>query len=731
MAISAKALRRHVRERWRAYSSLLAMAVLTEALYFRPGLWSGKQCLVGADYQLLHMARLTFAREALFGPRHTLPAWYPLELMGAPFAANIQSFPWIPTRFVLFLFDPEIAYAPAVALAALLAAVFTYLYCRRAGLSEIAAAASGWTFACAGYFATRIIAGHLPLLEAYPSLPLLLWLADRALDPRRAASHRFDTGCLAGGATCVVLAGHPQIPAYAVGATLLYVIWLGRGWLRARLAGALVLGSAMALAVWWPMLLLIRKSTRVLDLDAPDNDIVLPYRRVLALFSPGIDGWPGAVNAAAHHSFSGYPNLAYFYDTASYIGLAPMIAVAALFLLCCVRKRLPSVRWLFLASIGLVALIAALPLMDFLRGLLPGLIFRSPARLLYITGFSLAAGLGAGVDAVLAFRGGDKLAYAVVAAALGLHGLDLGGFSRRFVSTFPRASGSREAEIQRLGKVIKDGRVAVDFARWRSQRRFDDIGSFDSLLLVKPYRAILGLAGAPPRINLQVLDGITLGRRALEAAGVVLVFTPQFRPDLILLGRSSDLNMYLVQDPVPRAGFYGTQSVAFLTEDETVAWLRSSAYTKGLLLLPPDSRSAAPIARGATPVAASERDGSVVYRRPSSDEIELEVSAAGPGFVDVLESYDPGWSAQVDGQPAPIFPANSFTLAAPVQAGKHAVRLRYHTPGRRLGIALSLSAAGLLALLLWRSPPARYPVPPERPAAADPRRPRRPHRRRS
>jgi hypothetical protein len=301
-----------------------------------------------------------------------MPSWYPRELLGAPFSANIQSFPWIPTRLILLLFDPEIAYAPGVAIAALLAAVFTYLFCRRAGLSELAAAASGWTFACAGFFASRIIAGHLPLLEAYPALPLLLWLVDRALDPERAGKHRLDLGWLAAATLCAVLAGHPQIPAYAVACTLLYAFWRGRGWLRARLAGAIVLGSAMALAVWWPMLLLIGKSTRVLDLDAPDNDIVLPYRRVLALLNPGIDGWPGKINAAAHHQFSGYPNLAYFYDTASYIGLAPIVAAAALLLVCCVRKRLPDPRWLFLATIGIVALAGALPLTDFTRHLLPG-----------------------------------------------------------------------------------------------------------------------------------------------------------------------------------------------------------------------------------------------------------------------------------------------------------------------------------------------------------------------
>ena len=277
----------------RRYACLFAMVVLTEAVYLRPSFLSGKEALVGGDYVQLHMARLVFAEEGLFGPRHTLPSWNPHELLGAPFAANLQSFPWIPTRLILLLLNPEVAYAPGVEIAALLAAVFTYLFCRRAGLSEVASAAAGWTFAAAGYFSSRVLAGHLPLLEAYPALPLLLWQVDRALDPARAGRHRWDLAWLAIASGFVAVAGHPQVPAYALGATLLYVMWRCRGRLRAQLAAAMTLGAALGLAAWWPMFLLIQKSTRMLDLDPPDNDVVFPYRRLLALLYPGADGWPG------------------------------------------------------------------------------------------------------------------------------------------------------------------------------------------------------------------------------------------------------------------------------------------------------------------------------------------------------------------------------------------------------------------------------------------------------
>ena len=698
----------------RRYVCLFAMIALTEAVYVRPAFLSGKMILAGSDYLQLHMARMAFAEEGLFGPRHTLPAWYPHELLGSPFAANLQSFPWIPTRLLLLIFPPEVAYFPGVAIAALLAAVFTYLYCRRAGLSELAAAASGWTFACAGFFASRVMPGHLPLLEAYPALPLMLWLVDRALDPGRAMHHRWDLGWIAIASACVALAGHPKVPAYALGTTLLYVIWRGRGWLRAKLAGALVLGSALSLAAWWPMLLLIQKSTRILDLDPPDNDIVFPYRRILALFAPGIDGWPAGFGRRVFH---GYPNGAYLFDTASYIGLAPIVAAAALLLACCLRKRRPDGRFLFLACVGLAAFAGALPLLDPLRHLSPAVIFRSPARLLYLTSFSLAVALGAGVDALLALKARSKLAYAAVAVGLGLHGFDLAGFSRPWVIPISRSVDVLRGQDQILARTVGDGRMATDFATWSSRRRFDDIGTFDSLILAKPYRALFDLSGAAPRLNTQIVNGAALARPALQAGGAVLVLTTHFRPDLVLAGNRGGLNLYSVPDPTPRASFYGPQTVKFLSEDTIPNALRTHVYTKRLILMPERSRNAL------GPEAGSGSDGTVVYKRPSSDEILLDVSASGSGFVNVVESYDPGWSAQVDGQSAPIFAANGFNLAAPVPAGKHAVRLFYRTPGRTLGMALSLLATVLLGWLIRWPIPAAAAAPVK--AAVQARRPRR------
>ena len=622
------------------------LLLLTGAIYIRPSIVFGDKTLPGADYFQLHVRHIAFARDALFGPRHFLPAWYPRELFGAPFSANLQSFPWIPTRLILLLFDPTVAYSVGVVMAAVLAALFTYLYCRRIGLSAVGAAAAGWTFACAGFFASRVLAGHLPLLEAYPSLPLLLWLADRAVSPDRAQYQTRDLVTLALATGCVAVAGHPQLPVYSIAAAMFYVMLRGRGWVRIKVAAAIMLGIGTTMAAWWPMLLLVRRSTRVLSLAPASNDIAMPYGRLLALIYPGVDGWPELIPNGAKNAFHGYPHDGYFWDTASYVGLLPLLVILALLIGSAARKRLPPWPWWFLAAVGAGALLFSLPLADPIRQLVPGTFLRSPARLLYLSTFSASVALGFGVDAFLnSTRLRLRVRQALVGVFLAAHFLDLGGFARLFIQPVSRQSEEPPEFWQILAHEVKDGRIAAEDTAYRT--RYDDAGIFDSILLANPYRAFLAFSGLPADTNEQRMEGSELPLPALQASAVRIVITSTERPDLEKLSESDDEYLYRVPNSSPRA--------------------------------------------------------EAAYSRPSSDEIHLETALSQPGLVRVIESDDPGWSATVDGVPTRIELANGFAMAVQVPAGKHVVQLRYQTPGRGVGAALSLLSLALLAAIRFHS----------------------------
>jgi hypothetical protein len=93
------------------------------------------------------------------------------------------------------------------------------------------------------------------------------------------------------------------------------------------------------------------------------------------------------------------------------------------------------------------------------------------------------------------------------------------------------------------------------------------------------------------------------------------------------------------------------------------------------------------------------RDGSVERLSARPDEESFRVELDGPGYVVSRASFAHGWTAWVDGSPAPVLRANGKHRAVPVSAGTHDVRMRYQPPGLGAGIAATLvAAAGTLAV---------------------------------
>lgn len=61
-----------------------------------------------------------------------------------------------------------------------------------------------------------------------------------------------------------------------------------------------------------------------------------------------------------------------------------------------------------------------------------------------------------------------------------------------------------------------------------------------------------------------------------------------------------------------------------------------------------------------------------------------------------------GWSATVDGEEAEVLKADGAFVAVELPKGNHVVELQYHTPGLRIGLALSVAGVALAAILASR-----------------------------
>jgi uncharacterized membrane protein YfhO len=93
---------------------------------------------------------------------------------------------------------------------------------------------------------------------------------------------------------------------------------------------------------------------------------------------------------------------------------------------------------------------------------------------------------------------------------------------------------------------------------------------------------------------------------------------------------------------------------------------------------------------------ASPRAAQVTRYTPTA--IDVQVDAPEAGYLVLSETWYPGWSAAVDGQPAPVEQVNGTLRAVPVPQGAAAVTLRYWPPALTWG--LIMAAGGLLLVLL-------------------------------
>lgn len=90
-------------------------------------------------------------------------------------------------------------------------------------------------------------------------------------------------------------------------------------------------------------------------------------------------------------------------------------------------------------------------------------------------------------------------------------------------------------------------------------------------------------------------------------------------------------------------------------------------------------------------------DGEVVFERPRADELQITATCRSPGMVVFNESFDPGWTAEVNGSPATVLRVNAVVQGVIVPSGTSRIRFRYRPPGLREG--LGVSVAGWIGVL--------------------------------
>ncbi|HUP84630.1 MAG TPA: YfhO family protein [Acidimicrobiales bacterium] len=99
--------------------------------------------------------------------------------------------------------------------------------------------------------------------------------------------------------------------------------------------------------------------------------------------------------------------------------------------------------------------------------------------------------------------------------------------------------------------------------------------------------------------------------------------------------------------------------------------------------------------------ARANRPGSVATVQATkweSGALTVDLVADRAGLMVASQSWSAGWTATVDGRPAPVVRTNALVQGVPVAAGFHRVRLSYEPPGLRLGAGVSFGTLIVLVM---------------------------------
>lgn len=234
---------------------------------------------------------------------------------------------------------------------------------------------------------------------------------------------------------------------------------------------------------------------------------------------------------------------------------------------------------------------------------------------------------------------------------------------------------------------------------WATWFGLEDAQGYNPVQLRRYTEYVDALNGHPQEYHQRDLFPAALDSPLLAPLNLRFLIVPASateRPDLApLLARMpevyADERVRIVENPDAMPRTWLVHEARQVAPGEALPLLKSGVVdprTTALLEAPPPEL--------AVPTAPEVESVAVIDQSP--DEVRLEVEAAAPALVMVSEAWDTGWTATVDGEPAPVLVADHVFQTVPVPAGPHSIVLGYDPPLLRLGIAVTAATVILIVV---------------------------------
>jgi hypothetical protein len=245
---------------------------------------------------------------------------------------------------------------------------------------------------------------------------------------------------------------------------------------------------------------------------------------------------------------------------------------------------------------------------------------------------------------------------------------------------------------------------------WQRPRVGSDIATYENAVysrsmtgLVRQWqltntRYLLGAAGFLDPLNTEV-DPVLHRFRIAQRFNIVPkpgITQPTKLEELTaVLDDNGPFALFEFTGALPRVRLYSNWIVN-TNDDETLKALVRPVFDpeKTVLISTPQPGLAA--------IGTNDNAGTVDFKSYSPTDITFAATTPTPAVMLLNDKFDPGWSATVDGQPAPVLRCNFIMRGVYLSPGSHTVELKYRQPSTPMYVTLAgfVAAIGLAGFLL-------------------------------